>query len=80
LRLSNHPGKGASFGFGKGITRGDRTMEKKRISAISTDLSDDAVVEMISGELRKLLADRGLFPRSLAHASKLTTDNGSQKG
>jgi starvation-inducible DNA-binding protein len=31
-------------------------MEKKRISAISTDLSDDAVVE-ISGELRKLLAD-----------------------
>jgi hypothetical protein len=55
-------------------------MEKKRISAISTDLSDDAVVEMISGELRKLLADRGLFPRSLAHASKLTTDNGSQKG
>jgi starvation-inducible DNA-binding protein len=31
-------------------------MEKKRISAISTDLGDDAVVE-ISGELRKLLAD-----------------------
>ena len=31
-------------------------MEKKRISVISTDLSDDAVVE-ISGELRKLLAD-----------------------
>jgi starvation-inducible DNA-binding protein len=31
-------------------------MEKKRISAISTDLSDDTVVE-ISGELRKLLAD-----------------------
>ena len=31
-------------------------MEKKRTSAISTDLSDDAVVE-ISGELRKLLAD-----------------------
>jgi starvation-inducible DNA-binding protein len=31
-------------------------MEKKRNSAISTDLSDDAVVE-ISGELRKLLAD-----------------------
>ncbi len=31
-------------------------MEKKRISAISTDLSGDAVVE-ISGELRKLLAD-----------------------
>jgi starvation-inducible DNA-binding protein len=31
-------------------------MEKKRISAISTDLSDDALVE-ISGELRKLLAD-----------------------
>ena len=31
-------------------------MEKKRISAISTDLSDDAVVE-ISVELRKLLAD-----------------------
>ena len=31
-------------------------MEKKRISALSTDLSDDAVVE-ISGELRKLLAD-----------------------
>jgi hypothetical protein len=33
-------------------------MEKKRISAISTDLSDDAVVE-ISGELGKLLA--GVF-------------------
>jgi starvation-inducible DNA-binding protein len=47
---------GASFGFRKSITRGDRTMEKKRISAIPTDLSDDAVVE-ISGELRKLLAD-----------------------
>src|SRR6202140_3336285 len=31
-------------------------MEKKRISAIPTDLSDDAVVE-ISGELRKFLAD-----------------------
>jgi starvation-inducible DNA-binding protein len=31
-------------------------MEKKRISAISTDLSDEAVIE-ISGELRKLLAD-----------------------
>ena len=31
-------------------------MERKRISAISTDLSDDAVVEL-SGELRKLLAD-----------------------
>jgi starvation-inducible DNA-binding protein len=31
-------------------------MEKNRISAISTDLSGDAVVE-ISGELRKLLAD-----------------------
>jgi starvation-inducible DNA-binding protein len=31
-------------------------MEKKRVAAISTDLSDDAVVE-ISGELRKLLAD-----------------------
>jgi len=31
-------------------------MEKKRISAIPTDLSGDAVVE-ISGELRKLLAD-----------------------
>ena len=31
-------------------------MEKKRNSAISTDLGDDAVVE-ISGELRKLLAD-----------------------
>jgi len=31
-------------------------MEKKRISAISTGLSDDALVE-ISGELRKLLAD-----------------------
>src|SRR6266436_3537250 len=31
-------------------------MEKKRTSAIPTDLSDDAVVE-ISGELRKLLAD-----------------------
>jgi starvation-inducible DNA-binding protein len=31
-------------------------MEKKRNSAISTDLSGDAVVE-ISGELRKLLAD-----------------------
>jgi starvation-inducible DNA-binding protein len=31
-------------------------MEKNRISAISTDLSNDAVVE-ISGELRKLLAD-----------------------
>src|SRR5713101_52435 len=52
----NHGWKGASFGFRKGITRGDRTMEKKRISAISTDLSGDAVVE-ISGELRKLLAD-----------------------
>jgi starvation-inducible DNA-binding protein len=31
-------------------------MEKKRISAISTDFNDDAVLE-ISGELRKLLAD-----------------------
>jgi starvation-inducible DNA-binding protein len=31
-------------------------MEKNRISAISTDLSNDAVIE-ISGELRKLLAD-----------------------
>ena len=31
-------------------------MDKKRTSAIPTDLSDDAVVE-ISGELRKLLAD-----------------------
>ena len=31
-------------------------MEKNRVSAISTDLSGDAVVE-ISGELRKLLAD-----------------------
>ena len=31
-------------------------MEKNQISAIPTDLSDDAVVE-ISGELRKLLAD-----------------------
>lgn len=31
-------------------------MEKKRISALLTDLSDDAVVE-ITGELRKLLAD-----------------------
>jgi starvation-inducible DNA-binding protein len=37
-------------------TRGERIMEKNRISAISTDLSGDAVVE-ISGELRKLLAD-----------------------
>src|SRR5260370_40708920 len=33
-----------------------QNMEKKRTSAIPTDLSDDAVVE-ISGELRKLLAD-----------------------
>src|SRR5260370_12605025 len=31
-------------------------MEKNRVSAISTDLSGDAVVE-IFGELRKLLAD-----------------------
>jgi hypothetical protein len=31
-------------------------MEKKRISAISTDLSDDAAVE-ISGERCKLFAD-----------------------
>src|ERR1700719_2109040 len=31
-------------------------MEKNRVSAISTDLSGDAVVE-ISSELRKLLAD-----------------------
>src|SRR5689334_23979834 len=38
------------------MSRGDRTMEKKRISEIPTDLSGDAVVE-ISGELRKLLAD-----------------------
>jgi starvation-inducible DNA-binding protein len=35
---------------------GDKTIEKKRISQISTDLSSDTVVE-ISGELRKLLAD-----------------------
>jgi hypothetical protein len=53
LRLSK---KAAVADEEAGITTGDRTMEKKRISAISTDFSDNPVAE-ISGELRKLLAD-----------------------
>jgi hypothetical protein len=41
LLASFEPTEGrASFGFRKGITRGGRNIEKKRISAISTDLSE----------------------------------------
>jgi hypothetical protein len=66
-----------TFGFRKRFkTRGDRTVEKNRVSAISPDLSGDAVVE-ISGELRKLLADVFKFAEERAQVTTNQRQNTS---